>query len=197
MDSCESGSRVGVPKTDTMASLTIKTPAPSKTLSKTLTLKLEVVKKYEAELTYDEFVELVMKQEEDEDDVMFKAKCVICWTRLVNDAGQAGIVELDQEEEHEEEELTAEDLVNWGDGADQLREACPPDKDEEWFLENIPRLRQMAEAHPWEMRVALDGLVCCGCDRPMEGEKDFGNNADVADTCCEECFNKHLAEQDE
>lgn len=40
-------------------------------------------------------------------------------------------------------------------------------------------------------------LVCCGCDRPMEGEEDFGNNADVADTCCEECFNKHLAEQED
>ena len=35
--------------------------------------------------------------------------------------------------------------------------------------------------------------VCCGCGCEMADRVDYGNNADVGDTCCELCFAVFLA----
>ena len=38
---------------------------------------------------------------------------------------------------------------------------------------------------------------CCGCGIPVPNAEDFGNNADVAETCCKTCFEAELARREQ
>jgi hypothetical protein len=60
---------------------------------------------------------------------------------------------------------------------------------DETINERLSR-RPVPEPEP-EPEEEDDELVCCGCGCDMEGAEDFGNNADVADTCCEACWDAH------
>lgn len=67
------------------------------------------------------------------------------------------------------------------------------DEDEEDDAElvrfkNDKALRMMAEREAGK---------CCGCDKVVHDEDDYGNNADVSDTCCKECWEKHIQEEDD
>ena len=53
-------------------------------------------------------------------------------------------------------------------------------------LEVLERLRQ------WYSEELANS--CCGCDKRVNEGEDYGNNADVADVCCKECWDKYLQE---